>query len=248
MWLSMKKQNLILAILALAYVASGCVALRPLQYYVNVDSISASNAMERKNYVLLPGNKDTSINDLQFKEYAAYVDRALISIGFVHAASIDKADLAIFLVYGIGNPQEHQYAYSLPVFGQTGVSSSTTFGTLSTFGNYGTFSGTTTYSPTYGITGYTSHVGSYTTYFRYLVLDALDLAEYKQNKKEIQLWKTTITSTGSSGDLRRVFPYMISASKPYIGINTGQQLKVILSESDPRVQEIKGQNPRNQNK
>ncbi|MBI3811240.1 MAG: hypothetical protein HY283_03410 [Nitrospirae bacterium] len=185
---------------------------------------------------------------MQFKEYAAYINRALISRGLTPVETAEKADLAVFVIYGIGNPQEHQYSYSLPVWGQTGVSSSNTYGTLSMYGNYGTYSGTTTYNPTYGIKGYTSHVGNYATYFRFLVLDALDLAEYKQTKKEVQLWKTIITSTGSSGDLRRVFPYLVSASKPHIAANTGQQIKVILEENDPSVMEIKGQAPADQKK
>lgn len=235
-------------VLLMLLTAAGCATMQPLRYTVNVDSISDPTALARTKYILLPGNKDTSANDLQFKEYAAYINRALISRGLTPVETVENADLAVFVIYGIGNPQEYQYSYSLPVWGQTGVSSSNTYGTLSTYGNSGTYSGTTTYNPTYGIKGYTSHVGSYTEYFRFLVLDALDLAEYKQTKKEVQLWKTTITSTGSSGDLRRVFPYLVSASKPNIAANTGQQIEVILEENDPSVMEIKGQAPADQKK
>lgn len=116
---------------------------------------------------------------------------------------------------------------------------------IDTYGGIGTYSGTTTYTPTYGITGSTTDSGTYTTYQRFLVLDALDLPEYRQTKKEVELWKTTITSTGSSGDLRRVFPYMVTASMPHIGTNTGQQVKVILMENDPAVMNLKGQAPTN---
>ena len=73
-----------------------------------------------------------------------------------------------------------------------------------------------------------------------MVLDAIDFDEYKANKKEVQLWKTTVTSTGSSGDLRRVFPILVAASQQYIGKNTGQKVEVNLSEGDARVIEIKG--------
>ena len=71
-------------------------------------------------------------------------------------------------------------------------------------------------------------------------LDAVDLDEYRKAEKEVQLWKTTVTSNGSSGDLRQVFPILVAASKPYIGSNTGKKLKVMLSEGDKRVTEIKG--------
>lgn len=230
-------------ILSLFALLSGCATVRPPQIHVTVDSLSASTQASRKHFVLLPGNKDTPATDLQFREYAAYINRALVSRGYVPAEGIEKADLAIFVVYGIGNPQQHQYSYSIPTWGQTGISSSSTYGTLNTYGGYGTYRGTTTHTPTYGITGSTSHIGTYTTYFRFLVLDALDLSEYKQTKKEVQLWKTTITSAGSSGDLRRVFPYMVTASMPHIGTNTGQQIKVVLEENDPAVLNVKSQAP-----
>jgi hypothetical protein len=74
-----------------------------------------------------------------------------------------------------------------------------------------------------------------------VVLDAIDLSEYRKSKKEVQLWKTTVTSTGSSGDLRRVFPVMVTASKPHIATNSGQQIKVKIRENDPNILEIKGQ-------
>lgn len=221
-----------------ALVVSGCATTQP-QFSVKVDSISGQTA-DKGSYILLPGNKDTKTEDLQFKEYAGYVNRALIKQGFVPAESFEKSNIAIFLVYGIGDPQEHQYSYSIPTYGQTGVSSSFTTGSTSSYGGYGSYSGMTTYTPTYGITGSTSHTGSYTTYFRFMVLDAVDLDEYKKSKKEVQLWKTTVTSSGSSGDLRQVFPILVAASQQYIGENTGQKVEVDIYEEDERVIEVKG--------
>ena len=235
------KKFCLASILVLILLMAGCASVP--KYVVNVDSLQAPSTDDKKNFILLPGNKDTSVSDLQFREYAAYINRALISRGFVPAESIETANLAIFVVYGIGDPQQHQFSYSVPVWGQTGASSSTTQGTLSTYGNYGTYSGTTTYNPTYGITGYSSHVGTYTTYFRFLVLDAIDLSEYRKSKKEVQLWKTTVTSAGRSGDLRRVFPVMVTASKPHIATNSGQQIKIKIYENDPNILEIKSQVP-----
>lgn len=239
----------LLSLLVGMILLSSCATTQP-KFHVYVDSISDSS-VDKKSYILLPGNKDTKADDLQFKEYASYVNRSLIKHGFVPVKSFENANVAIFLVYGIGDPQEKQYSYSLPVWGQTGISSSTTYGTsntygsLNTYGNYGTYSGntssssTTTYNPTYGIKGYTSHTGTMVTYFRFMILEAIDLDEYKSTKKEVQLWKTTVTSSGSSGDLREVFPILVAASSPYISINTGKQIKVIISENDERVLEIK---------
>lgn len=217
---------------------SGCVTTQP-GFTVKVDSIGGPG-VDKNSYILFPGNKDTKADDLQFKEYATYVNRALIRQGFAPADSFEKANVAIFLVYGIGDPQEHQYSYSIPTWGKTGVSSSQTTGTISSYGGYGSYSGTTTYTPTYGVTGGTSHIGSYTTYFRFMILDAVDLDEYKKSKKQVQMWKTTVTSVGSSGDLRRIFPILVAASKQYIAKNTGQKIEVNLDEEDEQVSEIKG--------
>jgi hypothetical protein len=55
----------------------GC-ALGPM-YRVKIDSISDPSAVTKKTYILFPGLKDVEPNDLQFKEYSSYVERALSS-------------------------------------------------------------------------------------------------------------------------------------------------------------------------
>ena len=216
---------------------SGCATTTT--FHVNIDSISSTHADLKKKYILSPGIKDVKDTDLQFIEYSKYIDKVLISRGFIKAKSYEDANVAIFLVYGIGNPQKHAYSYALPIWGQTGISSSSTYGILNTFGNTTTYSGFTTYTPTYGITGFVPVSGSYVTYFRFLILDAVDLDEYKQSQKIRQLWQTTVTSTGSSGDLRRVFPVLVAASKPYLGLNTGRRIEIRLAEEDESVVDIK---------
>jgi len=230
----------IFAILTLTFLLSGCASTTAPYFNVFVDSISAPSSEELKKYVLLPNNKGVTVDDLQFQEYASYVDRALLSQGFIKANDFNDANVAIFLGYGIGEPQTNQYTYSLPTWGKTGVASSNTYGTVSTYGNTATVSSNTTYTPTYGVTGSTTHVGSYTTFTRYLLINALDLNEYKTNDKQKQIWKTTIVSTGSSGDLRQVLPVLVAASKPYVSKNTGKKIKVSLQEQDQRVLNIKG--------
>jgi hypothetical protein len=208
---------------------------------VKVDSLASHETQEKLNYIMLSGNKDATPNDLQFQEFAAYLARALDSRGFVYAQNSEDADLAILLSYGIGEPQTNNYTYSLPVWGQTGVSSAYTYGTASAYGNTATYSGTTTYEPTYGITGYTTHTGSKTTYFRYVVITGYDYEVFKETDKEIQLWQTKITSVGESGDLRQVFPILIGAAVPYIAKNTGKKVPVTLYESDNIVKVVKGE-------
>jgi hypothetical protein len=84
---------------------------------------------------------------------------------------------------------------------------------------------------------------SSTVYDRFLILAAYDLNAFRITKQEIQLWKTIITSSGSSDDLRTVIPYLVFAAKPYLGGNTGKRVKVILLNGDKRVKNfVEGSN------
>ncbi len=91
---------------------------------------------------------------LEFIEFASYVERVLRAKGMQRVSEFGSADVAVFLSYGIGDPETSEYSYSLPVWGQTGVASSHTSGSVNTYGNSATYSGTTTYTPSYGVTGY----------------------------------------------------------------------------------------------
>ena len=182
---------------------------------------------------------DVSPDDLQFREYAGYVDKALQKKGLKPAANMREAEIAVFLGYGIGPPKENIYSYNLPQWGQTGVSSAQTSGTVNSYGNYSTFSANTKYTPTYGVTGYTTQVNSYTTHTRYMFVDAIDLNSVRREKKSVRLWSTEATSTGSSGDLREVFPAMVLAAEPSMGVDTGQQVSVEIATSDERIKAMR---------
>ena len=114
--------------------------------------------------------------------------------------NFEAADLAIFLSYGIGDPETIEHTYSIPITGQTGVVSS-----------YNFYSGSTTYTPTYGIVAYSQGTYAETLFTRHIYLRAYDLKEYRETKKETIIWDTRIASSGSSADLRRTFPVLIAA-------------------------------------
>ena len=240
----MRHKSILLALLlAGAATLSGCATMQPTHFVSSVDSLAQADAAAKKRYILLPGGKGVEAGDLQFKEFAGYVEKVLAEKGFVKAGTFEDADVAIFLAYAIGDPQTYHYTYSIPTWGQTGVSSSRTYGTVSSYGSRATYSGTTTYTPTYGVTGSTTHVGSNTVYSRFLFLDAYDVPTYAKEKRMAQVWKTSVVSTGSSGDLRLVVPYMVAAIKPHLGTNTGRKIKVDVPANDPAVQILRGGQP-----
>jgi hypothetical protein len=237
------RNALIASLLVVVALLSSCATMRPTIFISSVDSFAQTDASAKKRYILLPGGKGVEASDLQFQEFAVYVEKVLAEKGFVKVRAFEDADIVIFMAYAIGDPQTYQYSYSLPIFGQTGVSSSTTFGTVSSYGGRATYSGTTTYRPTYGVIGSTTHVGTYTEYTRFLFLDAYDVPTYVKEKKMSQVWKTRVVSTGSSDDLRLVFPYMVAAMGPYLGTNTGRKIEVEVPKNDPTVQLLRGGQP-----
>jgi hypothetical protein len=229
----MKSKIIIICILMI--IMQACAGIP--RYVVDVDSINSPGDGTKNRYVLLPGEKDVNSENLQFKEYAAYVDRALSAKGLVKANDFNDANIAIYLSYGIGDPKEHQYVYSFPVWGQTGFYSSYRYVKNADSDTYRTI---VTYTPTYGIVDSDIHTATIITYQRFLILDALDLDASRTTEKKVQLWQTTVTSIGSNGDLRLAFPIMLGAAKEYIGTNTGKKMKVTLFENDKRVLDVKG--------
>lgn len=237
----MKSNIFITVILAAIFSSlSGCASMQPTSFSVSVDSLASPEAKAKKRYILMPGGKGVDASDLEFQEFSKQVEVALTEQGFTKASEFNQADIAIFLAYSIGDPKTYQYTYSVPTWGQTGVSSSRTYGTVSSYGGTGTYSGTTTYTPNYGITGSTTHVGTNTVYSRFLMLNAYDAPTFVIDEKMLQVWKTSVVSTGSSGDLRLVFPYLVAAMSPYVGTNTGRRVEVKIPANDPRIQTIRG--------
>lgn len=214
---------------------SGCAS-----YDVRVDAISSQKTSTPGNsYYLFSGLKGVDTSDLQFQEYAHYIDCAMAEKGYTRSKDVDSADVALFLSYGIGDPKESMSSYAIPVYGQTGVSSAYTSGSVRSYGSNAYYSGTTTFTPQYGLKGFATGVKSRTTYFRYFLLDAFDLKTYREKNNSVQLWSTKVTSNGSSGDLRTVFPVMVGAAKEYFGRNTGKQLSFDMYDWSPEVVSVK---------
>ena len=209
--------NLILIFLVV--LLGGCATSRQPQLNFTVESLASPTAKNRKTYPLISGNSGVLKQDLQFQEYESYLIRALNSQGFISAKSEEDADLAIVLSYGIGDPQTQQYSYTLV---EKAASSAKKYGT-------------------HVITGYSTVWASRTTFFRYAIITGYNFSGFKESGKPVQLWQTTISSRGSSRDLKRIFPMLVGAALPYLATNTEQKVPVSLSESDKVVKIVKGE-------
>lgn len=214
-------------LLAVLLILTGCAtAPQPLQIRADVDALSTVVPANKQRFVLMPGNPAVSPQDLQFLEFKAYVEKALVKKGLVPAAGMEQGDLAIFLTYGVGEPQTQQYSYSVPVWNDSG---------FYPYYRYRYYS---------SMPVYTQQIATYISYRRSLTLEAYDMAGYlSKAPSQPQLWKINVQSVGPSNDLRIVFPFMVAAMLPYIGTNTGHMLSVVVDEFDPLLREIQWLNP-----
>lgn len=208
--------------------------IKKREFVIEVNAISDNKLAYGAKYTILPANKDVSPNDLQFKEYKNLINKILQNSGYRAAKSKKESEIIIYLYYGISNPQEKIYSYSTPIFGQTGIASSNTHGSITNMGNYGSYSATTNYTPTYGISGYANHVGTYTYYTRTLVLSAV-----KNAKNNEETWRVTVESTGSSNDLRVVMPALAIAAETFLGQNSYNKITIRIAEDDQRIRWIR---------
>jgi len=154
-------------------------------------------------YALVPFKEQEG--SLEHRTYEQALKQELNAKGFKEAP-LEQAKVIVFMSYGIDTGK--QVVTSYPIYGQTGVSSSQTYGTVQSYGSYGTYSGTTTYTPSYGVVG--AGVGSRTEYARFLKLDILDNAAAREQKIN-KIYEAKVVSSGRSGQLAAVLPTMIKA-------------------------------------
>jgi len=225
-------------------------------FVVEVDAYGSDNYLKKRKYIIVSGDSALNENNLQYIEFSDYIREILDDKGYVEAENLDDANLMIFFRYGISDPKTFQQTYSVPVWGQTGISSINTtgysmgsaYGSATGVGNtvygsaYGSSYGnsTTKVNYNYGVTGYRQETATYTTYFRYLILDVYDLNAYRKQGKPKMVWNTKVTSSGSSGDLRLVIPYMLAASSSYFGKNSNTKQTLKIQENYIRVKQLKG--------
>jgi hypothetical protein len=212
---------------------AGCaVTPRAPDINISVNSLAATDVTStaHSTYLLAPGQDGVTNGDLQYQEFSRYVERVLSAQGMKRTADPEQAEVVILLSYAIGDPKTFQSQILLPVWGRTGVSSLNTTGQV--IGS--NFNSTTTVTPSYGISGYSQVQTSSTYYVRNARLVAFKKEEIKKGSHN-QLWNVSIVSSGQSGDLRYIFPYLVTAAAPYIGKNSGHMIDMALHVNDPRI-------------
>ncbi|MBN1435971.1 MAG: hypothetical protein JW936_02755 [Sedimentisphaerales bacterium] len=214
-----------LSLIAISLLLAGCSD----HYTVSIDSINNGSFDPDQLCYIDSGMPGVTVDDLYFKEFSIYVQRALESIGYIVVDNLDDAEVLVLMDYKMSGPQQQSYTTDRPVYGQIGVAM-----------GGGCCGGGRFYRPTYGIIGTVPVTHYYTTYEKHISLTAYDWLEKVNNDTDVMLWDTEIVNVGRSDDLREIFPIMIAAANPYIGTNTGQRVEVELEEDDDEVEFIKG--------
>lgn len=162
--------------------------------------LSTPPELTKYAFFLLEG-QDT----LEHRSYLNLVSNELARYGY-EEVSIEYSEIIVVLAYGIDDGKT--VSRNIPIWGQTGVQSSTTTGQINTYGNYGTFSGTTTYTPTYGVTGYTT--AQSTKYKREVYVNFYDTSSVLEGNPT-SILETRAISEGSSNEISAVMPSIIKA-------------------------------------
>lgn len=232
-------KNLIYSSIIYLLVLTSCAPgelISSVHYTVNVDSYGYDSDLQKKYCYLQVSDTKINESDLQYKEFYRYIKIILSLKGYTVVDSLKYANVVIMFNYGISDPYTENYLAIVPIYGQT--STSTTKGVIDPYSsnavNYSQISTTTT-NPTIGIQN-----RNRTVFLRYANFVAYDYEYYKKTKKDKIVWQTAISSSGNSSDLRTVFPYLLIASKNYLGRSSGEKKVINIYEKDPDVIKLKG--------
>jgi hypothetical protein len=221
------KNVIFFSLLIIVLVTTGCTTVK-----TSISSISGNELNGDQKIFIMPGDQSVNVNDLLFIEFSNDIKLALKENGFIIVDNIEDANQVALLVYGVSDPKTR--IISVPQFGPTSIKSSNTTGTIYSNGNYGNYRGSTTYNYNYGMTGVNNVAQTY--FSRVIMITAIDLKKYIDEKILVQKWQTQLVSDGKNSDLRAVFPYMIFSAEKYMGKNTGKAITVSIIMNDKRVE------------
>jgi hypothetical protein len=207
----MKKMLLMLAFVmgAVANAYSGHIYESEVQSFGNY-------SMEGKTFYVISADPKVSNKDLEFQDYKDYITQCLILKNAIPCENSDSADVCILFDYGVVD-KSYVANVAIPIWG---ISGSTLITTTSRYIGGGVISQSSNVvsSLNTGVTGILNRKENIQDYHRVINLYAYDNKD--RTSDPVMLWKTNISSSGSSRDLQQVLPYIAHAAIPYMGQQT----------------------------
>ncbi len=213
----------------------GCATTRVV---TRVEAYARPGAPKATRYVMVPGNGETTPDNLTFQEYAFLFEQALAGAGFERVADTERAELMVYLSYATSEPQTQTYSYVRPIMGQTGVRQEVQ---TETDPRTGATTETTTRTPIYDVVEYRTEYAERIVYEHVFTLEAYEALPYLESGAMLKAWKVNTASIGPSSDLRFVMPFMVASSRRYFGASTGHVVTQEISSNDAFVKQLRAQ-------
>lgn len=188
------------AVLLATALVAGCGTM----VETHVSSFHALDAPQGRTFAIIP--LPDQQGSLEHVTYSRSVAAELVKRGLVQQAT--TPDIAVFLKYSIDGGRD--VSSTVPIIGQTGVASSTTYGSAYTYGRTTTLNATTYNTPTYGVVGAGSRTD--TVYTRTLSVEMFDASSLAPGAKPKKLYESQARSEGSSGQLAVVMPALVEST------------------------------------
>lgn len=224
------------ALLAIA----GLTACGAQSVKVTVDSIVGQKDISNRDFSWHSGMREVSPDNLHFREFSQYFQAILKDHGYQQTIGGD-APVAIYFSYGVSPGRTTQYTTTMPVYDWVG--GDTIVYTEVKKDEKGKTTSKTTSTITTPVRqrllGFSTNTNRYTVFTRFVLLEAKRYQPDLKSEDMQTLWKTSITSIGTSSDLRALMPILAEASAPYVGVDTGEARVVKIKRDDPRVIEFK---------
>ena len=186
----MKKMLFVLALVMSAVTDAYCSYI----YESEIQSFGNYD-MEGKTFYVISADPKVSNKDLEFQEYKDYITQCLMIKNAIPCENSDSADVCILFDYGVVD-KSYVANVPIPIWGIT-----TTSRYINTI-----------------VTGVLNSKEDIQDYRRVINLYAYDNKD--RTSDPVMLWKTNISSQGTSRDLQEVLPYIAYAAIPYMGQQT----------------------------
>lgn len=188
---------------------------------VSVDALASPEAASLRGYAFAP--LDASRRDtLEYRELELITNRALQAQGFVPAQVDEDIEVVIVLDWGM---RAGTRLVEQPIMGQksSGTATVTTTSRPSLMGSV-TTQGTITQGTTYGVVG--SRTVEEDIYHRAVVLTAYEAGPMRDESRAVEVWRVSAASSGSSDNMRAVFPAIMAAMDDYLAKRTDATVSV----------------------